>query len=142
MEPAFWDSSCIVPAIVIQQTSLKVKELTAAYRMVVGWTAPIEVRGGVARLARMGRITPREQVQALILFDQLRSQWREVALGPAVREKAEDFVERFPLRAADALQLGAAWAWCQGHPRNRPFISSDAQLLDAAREMGFHIIQP
>lgn len=110
--------------------------------MVVSWFAPVEVRGAVARLVRMGLLTTGDQARGLALLDIYRSDWREVAPLPAVRQKAEDFVERFPLRAADALQLGAAWAWCQGHPRDRVLISGDVQLLDVARQLGFNAVQP
>jgi predicted nucleic acid-binding protein len=59
----------------------------------------------------------------------------------ALRERAEEHVERFVLRAADSLQLAAAWIWCQGHPLNRKFISSDAHLIEAARKLGFTAIE-
>jgi predicted nucleic acid-binding protein len=109
--------------------------------MVVAWFAPVEIRGSIARLLREGQITPKQQVQGLALLGIYRADWREVAPGPAMRQKAEDFVERFPLRSADALQLASAWVWCQGHPAGRPFISGDARLLDAARQLGFNVIQ-
>jgi predicted nucleic acid-binding protein len=142
MEPAFWDSSAIVPLCVRQTSTTATQALGESYRMAVSWFAPVEVRGAIARLVRMGLATSNDQVQGLALLDIYRTDWHEVVLGPGVRQKAEDFVERFPLRAADALQLGAAWAWCQGHPRGRPFISGDAQLLDAARQLGFTAIRP
>jgi predicted nucleic acid-binding protein len=141
MEAAFWDSSSVVPTLVKQKASIKAKELTKKYRIAVSWFAPVEVRGSIARLSRVAQITGNEQVQALVLLDELRSGWREIAPGLALRQKAEDFVERFPMRAADALQLASAWAWCQGHPSGRHFISGDAQLLDAARQLGFNVIQ-
>jgi uncharacterized protein len=141
MEPAFWDSSSVVPIVVHQKASLRAKQLTETFRIVVSWLAPVEVRGGITRLKRMGQITPNEQVQALVLLDQLRSDWREITVTAATRDKAEDFVERFPLRAADAVQLASAWTWCQGHPRGRPFISGDIPLLETARQLGFDAIQ-
>lgn len=141
MEAAFWDSSSVVPTLVKQRTSVKAKELTRTYRMVVSWLASVEVRGTIARLLRTSEISANEQVQALILLEDLRSVWREIGPGPAMRQKAEDFVERFPLRAADALQLASAWVWCQGHPAGRPFISGDIRLLDAARQLGFTVVQ-
>ena len=120
---------------------MRARELTTTFSMVVSWFAPVEIRGGFARLLRMSQITPNEQVQALAFLDELRSDWREVLPTEAMRERAEGFVERFPLRSADALQLGAAWTWCQGHPRSRPFISGDALLLNAARQLGFNAIE-
>jgi len=109
--------------------------------MVVSWSAPVEVRSAIARLLRMRRITPNDQVQGLAFLEIYRTDWSEVSPTEALRERTEDLVERFPLRAADAIQLASAWAWCQGHPRKRPFISGDAQLLEAARQLGFDAIQ-
>jgi predicted nucleic acid-binding protein len=59
----------------------------------------------------------------------------------SLRDEAERLIDRFPLRAADALQLAAALSWCIGRPKGRVFISGDRQLLDAARELGFHVIE-
>jgi predicted nucleic acid-binding protein len=75
-----------------------------------------------------------------VVLDRLRRNWREVAPSDNLRERAEALVDRFPLTAADALQLASALAWCSGHPRNRPFISGDAQLLVAAGRLGFKAI--
>ena len=141
MDPAFWDSSSVVPLCIRQKSTPLAQSLGKQYRMSVAWFTSVEVRGSIARLLRDGQITPNEKVQGLVLFDIYRADWREIAPGPALRQKAEDFVDRFPLRAADALQLASAWAWCQGHPNERPFISGDAQLLDAARQLGFKVIQ-
>jgi predicted nucleic acid-binding protein len=141
MDPAFWDSSSIVPLCVRQKATPISQALGQKHRMVVAWFAPVEVRGGLARLLRKRDITPNQQVQALVLLNIYRGDWREIPPNTAVREKAEDFVDRFPLRAADALQLASAWTWCLGHPRGRPFISGDRQLLDAARQLGFNVIE-
>lgn len=141
MEFAFWDSSSIVPVCVHQRASTRAKELTIHYGMIVSWFAPVEIRGSFARLLRTNEITPNDQVQAVVLLNHLPSEWREVMPSEAMRERAEGFVDRFPLRAADALQLASAWTWCLGHPRSRPFISGDRQLLEAARQLGFNVIE-
>jgi hypothetical protein len=49
-------------------------------------------------------------------------------------------LSQFPLHAADALQLAAALTWAAGFPKNRGFIASDSQLLEAARQAGFQVI--
>jgi predicted nucleic acid-binding protein len=46
----------------------------------------------------------------------------------------------YPLKAADALQLAAAWTWCSGDAQGCTFISGDAQLLEAARQVGFQVV--
>src|SRR5215472_6845905 len=128
MHPAFWDSSSVVPLCVRQKATPIVQSLGEKHRMVVSWFAPVEIRGAIARLVRTSEITPNQQVQALVRLDVYRGDWREVLPHTEVQRKGEDFVERFPLRAADAMQLASAWNWCLGHPRGRPFISGDRQL--------------
>lgn len=54
--------------------------------------------------------------------------------------QAETFLMSYRLGAADALQLAAAWTWCSGSPQDYVFISGDAQLLEAARQVGFQIV--
>lgn len=137
MVTAFWDSSAIVPLCLEQSSTAAARELTAQFGLVVWWAVAVEVRSAVARLVRMRQISSRGQVQAILLLDQLRDDWREIRPMEQVRERAEQLLDRFPLHAVDALQLAAAWIWCEGHPRNRRFISGDVQLLEAARKLGF-----
>jgi predicted nucleic acid-binding protein len=141
MEPAFWDSSSLVPLCIRQLSTARVQALDAQYVKAVWWGAPVEMRGAFSRLVRMGRLTSNMQVQALVRLDQLRRDWREIDPSEELRERAESLIERFSLKAADALQLAAAWSWCLGRPRNRPFLSGDAQSQDAARQLGFQVIE-
>lgn len=141
MGPAFWDSSSLVPLCVRESATAKCQELGERYSMTVSWFAPVEVRSAISRLLRMRRITANDKVQGLAFLEIYRTDWSEVRPTEALRERAEGFLERFPLRAGDAMQLASAWNWCQGHPRSRPFISGDAQLLEAARQLGFDVIQ-
>jgi len=46
-------------------------------------------------------------------------------------------VERYDLRAADALQLSAGLEWCGEDPRGRVFLTADKKLRDAALLCGF-----
>ena len=71
----------------------------------------------------------------------LQLSWREMQPNEEVRAKAESLLDRFPLKAADALQLAAALAWCRERPAKRTFISGDKQLLDAAQQLGFDAIE-
>jgi predicted nucleic acid-binding protein len=98
------------------------------------------MRSAFARLIRMGQLTATELSQAQDELEDFKQSWREIEPGYRLREQAEGLVDRFPLKAADALQLAAAMTWCAGHPRNRPFISGDGQLLNAAHQLGFRTI--
>jgi predicted nucleic acid-binding protein len=137
MEYAFWDSSALVPLCVEQDATPEAEALAEKYKMMVWWAAPVEIRSALARLLRMGQISSKGHIEAQLALEGLRAAWREVAPGPALREQAERLIERFSIRAADALQLAAALAWRLGRPQGRVFISGDLQLLDAARELGF-----
>ena len=137
MEPAFWDSSALVPLCVEQLASPLAEQMNLRYSMIVWWAAPAEIRGAMARLLRMGQLTSNQHVGAQVRLDHLRIQWREIAPTPDLRNQTERLLDRFPFKAGDALQLAAALAWTSARPRQRPFISGDAQLLDAAHQLGF-----
>ena len=141
MEYAFWDSSSLVPLCVRQASTPAVQALSKRYGMFVWWAAPVEMRGALARLMRMGELLPAKHVEAQVRLDNLRRNWQEVGPDEHLRDRAESLVDRFSLTAADALQLAAALTWCLGHPHSRPFISGDAHLLDAARQLGFNAIE-
>ena len=65
--------------------------------------------------------------------------WSEIHPTDLVRELALILLERFRLRAADALQLAAAMVWCRQKPRNRIFVSNDVKLSGAAIDLGFDV---
>jgi predicted nucleic acid-binding protein len=141
METAFWDSSSLILLCVRQPTTPKAQVLDGKYLKCAWWCTPVEMRGAFTRLVRMGQLSTNGQVQALVRLDRLRRDWQEVEPSEKLRERAEALVERFSLKGADAFQLAAAWIWCLGRPRNRPFISGDSQLLEAARQLGFNGIE-
>jgi predicted nucleic acid-binding protein len=98
------------------------------------------MRSAFERLLRSNQLTVREHAAAGVRLEKLRRGWRELQPSEALRSQAETFLRSYPLKAADALQLAAAWIWCSGGPQNGVFISGDVQLLDAARQAGFQIV--
>ena len=85
-------------------------------------------------------MTTSEHTAAGVRLERLRRRWREMQPSEALRTQAEAFLTSYPLKAADALQLAAAYIWCLGTPQSRLFISGDSQLLQAARQVGFHTV--
>lgn len=81
-----------------------------------------------------------EHADAGVRLEKLRRGWRELQPSEALRAQAELYLERFPLKAADALQLAAAFIWCSGKLEKCVFISGDVQLLEAARQAGFQVV--
>lgn len=70
----------------------------------------------------------------------LAASWHEVEPGEMVRETAQRFLRVHDLRAADALQLAAAFLASEGHPRTLEIVSLDQRLNAAAHLEGFEVI--
>ncbi len=137
MEPAFWDSSALVPLCVLQPSTKAAESLSRQYEIAVWWATPVEVCSAFTRLVRMAQLSGSGHVEARVVLAELRSAWREIAPSQPLRAHAERLLDRFPLKAADSLQLAAAMAWSSGRPRARAFVAGGAQLLEAATELGF-----
>jgi predicted nucleic acid-binding protein len=140
MEPAFWDSSALVPICLRQQSSASVQQLSDQYDVVAWWATPVEARSAFARELRAGTLSRLEYQQALRRFDVIGHGWHEIQPAEQLRQIAESMLERYQLRGADALQLAAAYVWSDGRPFERHFIACDKRLLEAAREAGFRVI--
>ena len=140
MTPAFWDTSALVPLCVQQQPSQAVRQLLEQHEIAVWWATPVEMRSAFERLLRMSQLTASGHAAAGVRLEKLRRGWRELQPSEALRSQAETFLMSYPLKAADALQLAAAWIWSSDNPQTCAFITGDAQLLEAARQVGFQIV--
>jgi len=98
------------------------------------------MRSAFERLLRMGQLTLPEHAAAGARLEKLRRSWRELQPTETLRAQAQTFLISYPLKAADALQLAAAWIWCSGNAQDYVFISGDAPLLEAARQVGFQTV--
>jgi hypothetical protein len=106
---------------------------------VTWWATPIEVRGALIRLHREG-IVSRPALQASWeRLSGMLSASRCIEPVEIVRELALAQLDRFPLKAGDALQLAAALVWCRQRPHSRLFICNDRRLRSAAYELGFEV---
>lgn len=140
MEAAFWDTSALVPLFIPNQASPRVHQLARRYIPVVWWATPVEARSALARELRAGSLSAAEHVDAHDNLATLKRKWQEVQPSESLRMVAEELLDRYPLRAADALQLAAAYTWSDRRPFSRYFISGDKRLLNVARSMGFRAI--
>lgn len=140
IEAAFWDASALMPLCVDLQSTPDVDRLFQETSIVVWWATTIEIRSGLARLVRLHQASIGELGLGCRLLQELRQDWVEIQPTASLREFAENLPDRFGLRAADALQLAAAYTWTMQKPAGRPFISGDKRLLDAAEQMGFRVI--
>ena len=133
----FWDSSALVPLLLQQPQSKRVRhELEEDDELVVWWGSAVECASAIARLHRDGHLSAAAERDARSLLDVLRKSWFEVQPGDAVREQAMRLLRVHSLRAADALQLAAALEWA-GAPPEGGFVTFNERLLEAAQREGF-----
>jgi uncharacterized protein len=137
--PAFWDTSAIIHICVPGQSASAARQTLGQHAVVVWWTARVEVRSVLERLRKEGAISPRAYDASRNRLEALLSSWREILPTDSLRELACVQLERFPIRAADALHLGAALIWCNQKSRGRLFVCNDLRLGDAARQAGFTV---
>ena len=136
----FWDTSAVVPLLVDETKSLLVRPLLRGdSEAVVWWALPIECLSAIARRERAKDMTPTEGDQARVVLGALERTWIEIAASDGVRSHAARLLRRHPLRAADALTLGAALVWSDGSPEEHRFASLDERLATAARREGFRL---
>ena len=106
----FWDASAIVPLVMSEPTTKGMQALAARDPvMLVWWSTEVECASAIARLERDGALDDSSAGQAFERLKRLAGGWHEVDPGDTVREAAVRFLRVHPLRAADALQLAAAF---------------------------------
>jgi hypothetical protein len=134
----FWDSSAVVPLLVEQGPSSRVATWVAEDDSMVLWTlTPVEVISALRRLVR-------EQVLAEEIVRLAEDRMNELVRAchviidvDTVKSLAARLLRLHPLRAFDALQLGAALHWVEGQPQGRTLYTLDSRLALAAQREGF-----
>ncbi|HVS21497.1 MAG TPA: PIN domain-containing protein [Pyrinomonadaceae bacterium] len=141
-ETAFWDTSGLIPLLCFQPQSAKSRQAARVYsRQVVWWATIVEAVGSLSRGLRRGHLSRVETNQAFARLEYMRRHWNEQQPNDHLREQAQRLLRTHDLRAADAMQLAAALAWCSHRPRGRCFIGADNKLSEAAEAEGFTVIR-
>jgi predicted nucleic acid-binding protein len=134
---AFWDASALVPLCVQQSITPSVVSLYKSYQAVVWWATPVEIASALARLVRTREISPSDWAKARQVAVALADEWLVIQPSDSLRARATQLVDRYDLRAADALQLAAALDWCGDAPQGEVFLAADQRLREAALLSGF-----
>ena len=137
----FWDASALVPLLVRQHASLRMRAHYRSHPVVAAWWGSrVECESAVSRLERGGQMERRSAAAARQRLDRFAAGWHEVQPVDRVRDSARRLLRVHDLRAADALQLAAALAACEGHPASLGFVCLDDRLAAAAEREGFPIL--
>jgi predicted nucleic acid-binding protein len=99
----------------------------------------VEVVSAVARRRREWPDLSALWSRAIRDVNEIAARWTEISDAVATRLHAERIVMDHPLRAADALQLGAALVAADGDPQSLELVTLDRRLAEAARREGFPV---
>jgi predicted nucleic acid-binding protein len=137
----FWDSSAIIPLVVEQEASREAERWAAEDPSAVVWTLTrVEAVSAVRRLVREESLLESEANRAEQVLDEVLSRAHAVAYVERVKETACRLLRVHALRAADAMQLGAALAWADGSARGLLVHTLDRRLALAAEREGFTVV--
>jgi predicted nucleic acid-binding protein len=138
----FWDSSALVPLMVRQSESRRIAELYRSDTSVLAfWATRVECCSAIARLERRQELAHAGTQEALHRLDQLARTWHEVQPSEPQRETARRLLRTHDLRAADALQLAAAFTAAEQRPSTLEFVCLDDRLATAAEREGFPVLR-
>ena len=134
----FWDASAIVPFLMTEPTTRTMQAIVKKDpTMIVWWATEVECSSAIARLEREGALDGAAAIQAFERLRHLARAWHEVDANDPVREAAVRFLRVHPLRAADALQLAAAFVAAERRPSSLEIVTLDEHLATAALKEGF-----
>jgi predicted nucleic acid-binding protein len=139
----FWDSSAIVQLYVEQGLQKPTRRLYVEDEdVVVWWATPVECVSAFIRYRREGGYSEEQMRRVLKRFSAHSRRWDQILPVPVLREEAQRLLQRHVLRAADALQLAAAWLAADQKPDSLEFVSLDERLRRAAEKEGYRVLVP
>jgi uncharacterized protein len=137
----FWDSSAVLPLLIEEpMRELLMARLEEDADMLGWWGTPVEIASALARREREKLLTAEEVSSILAALHQLAASWHEIVPSDSVRRSAERLLRTHTLRAADALQLGAALVAADHDPGSLEIVCLDERLTLAARREGFTVL--
>jgi uncharacterized protein len=139
----FWDSSALIARFIEEPQSAMARRWYRDDSAVVVWVMTrVEIASAIARRRREEPSLASEFDQTFRDIVKVSEEWIAITDHLAVRDHAERIVRSHPLRAADALQLGAAIAAAEEEPASLEFVTLDRRLAEAAIREGFQVLGP
>ncbi|MBI4403575.1 MAG: type II toxin-antitoxin system VapC family toxin [Deltaproteobacteria bacterium] len=137
----FWDASAIIPLLIEEKTSSRVRDLLTGDSEVFVWTlTPVECFSALFRRHREKPVPVEIISQFRKRLAHMEKAWIEITQVELVKRRAERILASHRLRAADAMQLAAALVAFTDQPENGEFITFDETLAGAAALEGFVVL--
>lgn len=122
---------------------LRLVDASALNQFAILALAQAELRSAVRRREREGDLDGAAALELLERFDlHLATLYLRQGLSDAVLDLACAVIDRYPLRAYDALQLAGCLVIRESAPATPVFVCSDHQLLLAAETEGMIWLDP
>lgn len=139
----FWDTSALIPLVVGERETARARRWLRKDPDVVVWTlSRVELLSALARRRREEPGAARQLLAARREILGAWERWTEVTAVEVVRRHAERLVETHPIRAADAMQIGAALVTAEDNPETLEFVTFDRTQATAAEREGFRVLGP
>ncbi len=128
---------------VAEEGAERLRQVASAAKMVcTHLIAHAEMRSAFAKALRLGRISAAGMKQHRRELDHDWSSFSVLAADERLMRRAGDLIDRFPLRAFDAVHLAAAESLYLAQQRDwLRFASFDAPLNRAAEELGLRLLE-
>ena len=136
----FWDTSALIPLVVAERGTALAERLLRDDPAVVVWTLTrVELLSALARRRREEPAAARRLLGAKREILAAWPRWSEVTALEVVRRHAGRVVDTHAIRAADALQIGAALVAAADDPAALEFVTFDQPQAAAAEREGFRV---
>lgn len=142
----YLETSALVKLYVLEPGSERLLRLignSADSRFAVLALSPVEARSAIRRRERAGDI---DRKTASLILDRMRqhleARFLIQVLTNAVLDGALEIIDRYALRAYDAIQLAGCLALKTLGSDEPTFVCADQQLLEAARSELLRVLDP
>jgi predicted nucleic acid-binding protein len=122
---------------------LRLVASSETHRIAVSAIAQAEFRSAIRRRQREGDFTAHSATLVLERFDlHLRTRFIRQGVSDPVLDVACALIDRYPLRAYDAIQLAGCLVLKSAVPEAPVFVCADQQLLQTAQAEGLAWLDP
>ena len=146
MTSVYLDTSALIKLYIEEEGTERIAgivEETDDGRPIILYLTPIEARSAIRRREREGDIAAADAERVLRqIEDDCSTLFLTQPLSPPVMEEAARLIDRYPLRAYDALQLAGCLVVRDGMPGPITFVCADARLCEAANGEGLTTLNP
>ena len=146
MANVYLDTSALIKLYIEEEGTERILEVTDdadGVQVIILDITPLEARSAVRRRQREGDVSGPDAERILNQIEEDGSSLFLVQPSTsAVIEEAARLIDRYPLRAYDALQLAGGLVTRDNVPGPLTFVCADVRLCEAAGQEGLTVLNP